>query len=180
MSGQGQHSVVLGYHLSYFHLAWTFLLMCALKYSHFPHDLKNSQHSPAASHAMAPPCLASGICLSASLMAGRDRGQSQWAWAGTVAVPKIQSLSPCAVTLGNVERTGTFSLGRNFLSQGQEPLQPCELHALANPEPHRELGLINSALWHPDTSMWLLVPKPVFLRSNLLYYLIHLITWYIW
>lgn len=54
-------------------------------------------------------------------------------------------------------------------------MQPHEPGALANLKPCRESGLINSALWHPDITIWLLGPKLVFLPGSLLLYVIYLL-----
>lgn len=71
--------------------------------------------------------------------------------------------------------TRTCFPGRNSPSRRQEALQPHEPGALANLKPCRESRLINSALWHPDITIWLLGPKLVFLPSSLLRYVIYLL-----
>lgn len=56
-----------------------------------------------------------------------------------------------ARALASSALTHTFSPAETPILK-QEALQPCEPSALVNLKPCRESGLINSMLWHPDTT----------------------------
>jgi len=118
-------------------------------------------------------------CPSAPVMARVDIRLGRGPCVGAIGIPKTQSLSPHAVTSASaralVRGMHTDAPSRNSPSRRREASQPQEPSALPNLKPCRESGLINSALWHPDTAVWLRGPKLVFLPSSLLPCVIYLL-----